>query len=275
MVSDIYFPTPPSPYQTFYPISHPLSYYHSPQRSITPKASPCNTNKLKRHDQVYDANRNHVVPYYYSETLTPCMPNNFYTPKYTNRGRHGPYDERHAQRTRLTPRLQSSSVSPELAQIFTKTNTPQSFRPYSVLENSTASPLPRIQRPTSVVPMSDNFRPASVFFRDTKLNEKSNEVQEIKSLPQKETPRPILDKSFRQICRIPNCNCNLKPMNNLPRFSESRTLPTLSSKSLDKVKNLSLPTLKLDDLNDFGRDVPEIEREIESKPVSEKHLGFV
>lgn len=280
MVSDIYFPQPPSPYPAFYPISYPMNYYPpSPQKPRTNMSpSNSNTNHTNRHD-IYDANRNHVVPYYYSETM-PCMPNNMYSvPKsYPHRNRHGlfsSYDERqNYQRSKMNPRLQNSSISPELSQIFNKSNTSQPYRPYSVLETSTKSPVPNIQRPTSVVPISDNFRPASLFFKDESV--KSNEVPEWKARLQKEMPiRPILDKSMKKICLIPNCKCNDKPINNL-RYSESRTLPSASVRSLDKVKNLSLPTLKLDELDKIGKDEDSVERDNGlNKPISEQHLGYV
>nr|XP_026500123.1 tight junction protein ZO-1-like [Vanessa tameamea] len=281
MVSDIYFPQPPSPYPAFYPISYPISYYPpSPQKParINMSSSNSNTKLTNRHD-VYDANRNRVVPYYYSETI-PCMPNNMYsTPKpYPNRNRpmSNQYDERQQlyHRSKMNPRLQNSSISPELSQIFNKSNGVQSFRPYSVLETSKNSPLPNMQRPTSVVPVTEQFRPASMFFQDD--SRKTNEVPEWKARLQKEMPKPILDKSSKKICLIPNCKCNNKPANNLIRHSESRTLPSVSERSLDKVKNLSLPTLKLDELDKFGKEEEiQVERDSLSlnKPVSEQHLA--
>lgn len=258
-------------------------YPPSPQKPRTPNMSPSNssTKLTKRHDQLFDANRNHV-PYYYSETLTPCMPNNMYSVPnpYPNRSRQftNPYDERQnlMQRSKVHPRLQNSSISPELSQIFNKSNGPQSFRPYSVLETSTKSPLPNVQRPLSVVPISDQFRPASVFFKDDK--EKSNEPPEWRAYLQKEIPQPILDKPLRQICRIPNCKCNEKPFNNRIRLSESRTLPAVSVRSLSKTKNLSLPTLKLDELDKIGKEEDvEVVRDVSSidKPISEQHLGYI
>ena len=257
-----------------------MNYYPpSPQKPRT-TISPSNSNtKLTNRQDIYDANRNRVVPYYYSETM-PCMPNNMFTiPKsYPHRNRHGllsPYDDRlNYQRSKLNPRLQNSNISPELSQIYNK-NSPQSLRPYSVLETTNKSPVPNVQRPTSVVPMSDTFRPASVFFKDDV--KKSNDVPEWKARLQKEMPRPILERPTKKICLIPNCNCNDKPINNL-RYSESRTLPSASVRSLDKVKNLSLPTLKLDELDKIGKeDDVSVERDTGSisKPISEQHLGYV
>lgn len=282
MVSDIYFPQPPSPYPAFYPISYPINYYPpSPQKPSRMNMSPSNSNtKGAIRPDVYDANRNRVVPYYYSETI-PSMPNNVHSmPKqYSNRNRpmSNQYDERQQlyQRSKLT-RLQSSRISPELSQIFNKSNAPQSFRPYSVLETSTKSPVPSVQRPTSVVPVSEQFIPASMFFKDEV--KKSSDVPEWKARLQEEMPRPILDKSLKKVCLIPNCKCNAKPVNNFMRYSESRTLPSVSERSLDKVKNLSLPTLKLDELDKFGKEEEiEVERDSVSlnKPVSEHHLGYV
>lgn len=282
MVSDIYFPIPPSPYPAFSPISYPMNFYPpSPPKPLTPNMSPSNSITKQRHDQVFDANRNHVIPYYYSETLTPCMPNNMYRVPYPYSNRHvvtNPYDDRPTQRSRVHPRLQNSSISPELSQIFSKGTGPQSFRPYSVLETSAKSPIPNLQRPISVVPISDQFRPASVFFKDEK--EKSNEVPEWKTRLQKEMPKPVLDKPLRPICRIPNCKCNEKPANNrvTSRFSESRTLPAVSVRSLSKTKNLSLPTLKLDELDKIGKEEEfEVVRDGSSikKPISEEHLGYI
>ncbi|CAF4880672.1 unnamed protein product [Pieris macdunnoughi] len=255
MVSDIYFPIPPSPYPAFYPISYPVKHYpQSPEPIRSPNIFSPETNK--RHE-LYDANRNHVVPYYYSETLTPSMPNNMYSVTNPNRNRHTfsyPYDERHRQR-----RLQNSPLSPE------QTFKAQNLRPYSVLETSKL-PINRPQRPNSVLPLSDQFRPASVFFQ----KEKPNEVPEWKARLQKEMPKPILDKPVRQICRIPNCKCNQKPFMNT-RVSEARTLPSISQRSLNKSKNLSLPTLKLDDVDNL--DKIEVERDV--KPISEQNLGYV
>ncbi|XP_047511104.1 tight junction protein ZO-1 isoform X12 [Pieris napi] len=255
MVSDIYFPIPPSPYPAFYPISYPVKHYpQSPEPIRSPNIFSPETNK--RHE-LYDANRNHVVPYYYSETLTPSMPNNMYSVTNPNRNRHTfsyPYDERHRQR-----RLQNSPLSPE------QTFKAQNLRPYSVLETSKL-PINRPQRPNSVLPLSDQFRPASVFFQ----KEKPNEVPEWKARLQKEMPKPILDKPVRQICRIPNCKCNQISLMNT-RVSEARTLPSISQRSLNKSKNLSLPTLKLDDVENL--DKIEVERDV--KPISEQNLGYV
>jgi hypothetical protein len=240
-----------------------------------------NPKSTKRYDQVYDANRNHVVPYYYSETLTPCLPNNVYSVPNTvmSKNRHTlanyPYDDRQNYYQRSKLRMNS----PEMAQIFAKCNVhqPQMFRPYSVLETSSKSPLPNVQRPSSVVPTSDQFRPASSFFPNL---EKSKEVPEWKARLQQEIPKPIIktDKPFRQICRIPNCKCNVKPIVNVERFSEIRTLPTVSERSLSKMKNLSLPTLKLEDIEKRDSDKNEAERDVVpviTKPISEQHLGYV
>lgn len=250
-----------------------------------------NSKSTKRHDQVYDANRNHVVPYYYSETLTPCMPNNVYSVPntYLSKNRHTlanyPYDERqnYYQRMKLSPKVQTGMNSPEISQIFAKCPPQlQSFRPYSVLETSSKSPVPNLQRPSSVVPMSEQFRPASAFFPNGAEAKKANEVPDWKARLQKETPKPALktlEKPLRQICRIPNCKCNFKPATDSERFSEVRTLPTASERSLNKIKNLSLPTLKLDDLDkDETCDKTEAERDdapVLNKPISEQHLGYV
>lgn len=290
MVSDIYFPIPPSPYPAFYPISYPLNFYpQSPQRPTirSPQNMPANLKSTKRQDQVYDANRNHVVPYYYSETLTPCMPNNVYSvpnPYFKNRHTlaNYPYDDRlnYYQRSK-NPKLQGMN-SPEISQIFAKCNvhTPQTFRPYSVLETSSKSPIPNVQRPSSVVPTSEQFRPASAFFPNGNDMAKSNEIPEWKARLQKEIPKPAFktEKPFRQICRIPNCKCNAKPVVDPQRFSEVRTLPSVSERSLSKMKNLSLPTLKLDELEKDGQSQTEAERDVIpviSKPISEQHLGYV
>lgn len=294
MVSDIYFPIPPSPYPAFYPISYPLNFYpQSPQRPTirSPQnISASNLKSTKRHEQVYDANRNHVVPYYYSETLQHCMPNNVYSVPnpYVNKNRHTmanyPYDDRqnYYQRSKLGAKMQGMN-SPEISQIFSKCNLqqPQTFRPYSVLETSSKSPVPNIQRPSSVVPTSEQFRPASAFFPTGNDLGKTNEIPEWKARLQKEMPKPIFktDKPLRQICRIPNCKCNEKPVVDPERFSEVRTLPSVSERSLSKMKNLSLPTLKLDELDkDAHNNNTEAERDVAtvlSKPISEQHLGYV
>lgn len=241
---------------------------------------------------MYDANRNHVVPYYYSETLMQSMPNNNYNASnnnFPNRNRHtfANYDERqnYYQRTKVSPRFQervSSPISPELSQIYAKSNGSQlqTFRPYSVLESSSKSPVQKLQRPSSVVPMTEQFRPASAFFQNEL--DKSHEIPEWKARLQKEMPKPIfkvLDKPFRQICRIPNCKCSEKPIIDPERFSQMRTLPSVSERSLNKIKNLSLPTLKLDEHEkDEKSDKNEAERDDTpsiSKPISEQHLGYV
>lgn len=299
MVSDIYFPIPPSPYPALYPISYPLNFYpQSPQRHVSSLQSmlPGNTTtkSTKRHDNLVDANRNHVVPYYYSETLAHSMPNSHYSVSnisLTNRNRHTfmcPDDRQdnyqRTQTTRLSPKLQSrisSPASPYFNQIYAKSNVyqPQSFRPYSVLETTSKSPIPNLQRPSSVVPMSEQFRPASAFFQ---LDEKPNKVPEWKARLQREILRPnfkCLDRPIRQICRIPNCKCNEKPIVDPDRFIQVKTLPSVSERSLSKIKNLSLPTLKLDELEkDERSDKTEAERDLTSavsRPISEQHLGYV
>lgn len=290
MVSDIYFPIPPSPYPAFYPISYPLNFYpQSPQRPTirSPQNMPANLKSTKRHDQVYDANRNHVVPYYYSETLTPCMPNNVYSvPNTYLKNRHTlanyPHDDRQLYYQRSKNVKLQGMNSPEISQIFAKCNVhpPQTFRPYSVLETSSKSPIPNIQRPSSVVPTSEQFRPASAFFPNGNDLGKSNEIPEWKARLQNEMPKPVFktEKPMRQICRIPNCKCNDKPVVDPERFSEIRTLPSVSERSLSKMKNLSLPTLKLDELEREGQSQTEAERDVTPviiKPISEQHLGYV
>lgn len=240
------------------------------------------TNKPKRHDQIYDANRNHVVPYYYSETLSP---NTYGLSNQQMRNRHtlSSYEDRqlYYHGARLSPRLQSrlnSPISPELAQVYAKNNVYplQTFRPYSVLETSSKSPVLSHQRPSSVVPMSEQFRPASAFFQNEL--EKSNEIPEWKQRLQKEMPKPIFkgsDKPFRQICRIPNCKCNDKPIVDPGRFSQVRTLPSAAERSLNKIRNLSLPTLKLDEIDNDDKTEAERDTPALSKPISEQHLGYV
>ncbi|XP_073959371.1 tight junction protein 1-like isoform X3 [Choristoneura fumiferana] len=289
MVSDIYFPIPPSPYPAFYPISYPINNYpQPPERPMhSPQNMPFNFAKPTKHNnQLYDANKNHIVPYYYSETLAPCTPNNNYSVPntyLTNKNRHTvanyPLERQYYPGRNLSPR---TAASPEMSQIFAKTNrhSQQGFRPYSVLETSAKSPIPNIQRPSSVVPMTEQFRPASVFFQSNKLESKE-EIPEWKARLQKEMPMPplkTLDKPLRQICRIPNCKCNSKPAVDPARFSEVRTLPTVTERSLHKIKNLSLPTLKLDEHDlERKRDMTEAERDISTlnKPISELHLGYV
>lgn len=228
-------------------------------------------------DHMYDANRNHVVPYYYSETLTPCMPNNAFV---SNKNRHTlasyPYDNRQNYYRKI--KAKSTANTPELS-VFKAYQQP--YRPYSVLETTSKSPVAIVQRPSSVVPMtiSDQYKPASFFISDTE-SKKSNEVPEWKAKLQAENSKPLLkglEKPLRPICKIPNCKCAVKvdPL----RYSEVRTLPTVSERSLSKIKNLSLPTLKLEDLDKIEKyDQTEAERDIGptiSKPVSEQHLGYV
>lgn len=289
MVSDIYFPIPPSPYPALYPISYPLNFYpQPPQRPVSSLQgmSPANTStkSTNRSNHPNDANRNHLVPYYYSETLTQSMPSSHYSvpnTSVTNRNRHtfmctddrqNSYQRK--QTTTLNPKLQSrvdSRTSPFYQ--------PQPFRPYSVLETTSKSPIPNLQRPSSAVPMSEQFRPASAFFQH---DEKFNKVPEWKARLQREMLVPnfkFLDRPVRQICRIPNCKCSEKPVVDAHRFSQVKTLPSVSERSLNKIKNLSLPTLKLDELDkDDKFDKPEAERDLTaavSKPISEQHLGYV
>lgn len=290
MVSDIYFPVLPSPYPAFYPISPPISYYpHSPQRTIrSPQNMPSsnyNTTNSKRHDQVYDSNRNHVVPYYYSETLTPCMPNNRSVPNtyLSNRNRHTfasyPHDERqkHYQRLKSSRMNNAVNMSPEVSYGHPKSNVlqPQPFRPYSVLE-SAIPPTPN-PRPSSVT-ITEQFRPASVFFQEEPI--RATEVPEWKARLQRDPSTPVkgLVKPLKPICRIPNCNCGEAIPLSKTRFSESRTLPTISPR-LHRQKNLSLPTLKLEELErDEKTDNAEAERDVPSamtKPISEQNLGYV
>lgn len=269
--------------------------YQSPQR---PVSSPQNLRlslnpnpSTKHHDHLYDANRNHVVPYYYSETLTPCMPNNAYSVPNTHntKNRHTlanyPYDDRqNYYQAKINPKLRAPvNASPELSQIFSKGNAypPQSFRPYSVLETTSKSPVQNLQRPSSVVPMSEQYRPASFFQTDNDLK-KTNEVPEWKARLQKENPKPIfrtLEKPLRQTCRIPNCKCTEKSPVDPGRFSEVRTLPTPSERTLNKYRNLSLPTLKLEEIEKIENESKsEAERDVHaviSKPISEQHLGYV
>lgn len=271
-------------------------YPPSPQRPVSSPQNlpPLNLNpSTKPHDHLYDANRNHIVPYYYSETLTPCMPNNAYSVPNTyhtnNKNRHTlasyPYDDRqnYYQRKINPPKLKTSlNASPELSHIFAKSNVypPQSFRPYSVLETTTKSPIQNVQRPSSVVPMTDQYRPASFFQTDNEIK-KTNEVPEWKARLQKENPKPLfktLERPLRQTCRIPNCKCSEKAPLEPGRFSEVRTLPTPSGRNLNKYRNLSLPTLKLEEIEKIENESKsEAERDntVIIKPISEQHLGYV
>lgn len=276
MVSDIYFPIPPSHFPSFYPASYPInSYQHPPIRAP-------NMSTKKRQEHVYDSNRNHV-PYYYSETLNGTPTNNTYgftNAFLNNQNRHTvayPYNDRNYRK--FSPKVQARiNASPELTNLFTKANVyqPQAFRPFSVLERS--QPMSQTtQRPSSVVPMTETFRPASAFF--AKENN-DREVPEWKARLQKDIgPKPnfFRDKPLKPICRIPNCNCSVKPAVDPARFSNMGTLPSVSERSLNKMKNLSLPSLKLDELQDFEpkggaeRD----DNAGSSKSVSEQHLGYV
>lgn len=268
-------------------------YPQSPQRPVSSPQNlpPLNLNpSTKHHDHLYDANRNHVVPYYYSETLTPCMPNNVYSVPntYPTKNRHTlanySYDERqNYYQRKINPKLKTPiNASPELNHIFTKSNVyqTQSFRPYSVLETTSKLPVQNLQRPSSVIPMSDQYRPAS-FFTDNDVK-KVNEVPEWKARLQKENPKPLfktLEKPLRQTCRIPNCKCSDKPSVDPGRFSEVRTLPIPSERTLNKYRNLSLPTLKLEEIEKIENESKsEAERDahpVISKPISEQHLGYV
>ncbi|CAH2054281.1 unnamed protein product, partial [Iphiclides podalirius] len=294
MVSDIYFPVPPPPCPAFYPISPPISYHHpqSPHRTIRPHNMPpsYNTTNSKRHDQIYDANRNHVVPYYYSETLTPCMPNtnthSVPNPSPGNRNRHTfasyPYDERqrHYQRMRINARMNNSANPPEVLYGQYKSNPVQPYRPYSVLEASKPGSGfdPSNTRP-SVMPVTEQFLPASVFFQNEPKT-LADEGPEWKTRLRTDPPK-LLDKPTKPVCRIPHCKCNGKPGNltQQTRFSEPRTLPAISPRSLARLKNLSLPTLKLDEFEREEKfDSAEAERDVASaltKPISEQHLGYV
>lgn len=262
-----------------YPSQRPVS---SPQSIFT--------QNTKNPDHLYDANRNHVVPYYYSETL-PSMPNNVYSVPntyLTNKNRHTvanyPYDQRQIYYQRKSnPKVKSTlNASPDTTQIFSKSNTyqgPQIFRPYSVLETTSKSQITSIPRPSSVVPMTEQYRPAS-FFQTDNDTKTTNEIPEWKARLQKDMPFPFkgLEKPLKPICRIPNCKCSVKPVEYM-RASEIRTLPTVSERSLNKLRNLSLPTLKLEDLErDEKSDRIEPERDpisSISKPISEQHLGYV
>lgn len=272
MVSDIYFPIPPSPYPAFYPISYPISNYQSRPLSSPQPIQPYNPQTKPNH--MYDANRNHVVPYYYSETLTHCMPNNIYG--VPNKNRHtvaiNPYDERQIY---YQKKLKSKADLNTSQSVVPKAFHTQSFRPYSVMEPC-KSPISVIQRPSSVVPTSEQYKLAS-FFTDNDIG-KTNVVPEWKARLQKEFPKPFLkqlEKPLRPVCKIPNCKCSIKldPL----RYSEIRTLPTVTERSLNKIRNLSLPTLKLEELDKIEKSESEAERDVQPiiKPVSEQHLGYV
>lgn len=278
MVSDIYFPIPPSPYPAFYPISYPIQNYQSPRPLSSPQAMLPSNPHTKPHDHLYDANRNHVVPYYYSETLTHCMPNNIYG--VPNKNRHtvaiNPYEERQIYYERKL-KSKSDLNTPQLQPVFPRGFQSQSFRPYSVMESSCKSPVPIAQRPSSVVPMSEQYKPASFFVNENDIR-RTNEVPEWKARLQKEFPKPLkLDKPLRPICRIPNCKCSVKldPV----RYSEVRTLPTVTERSLNKIRNLSLPTLKLEEHDEIEKyEQSDADKGVQpslNKPISEQHLGYV
>lgn len=255
------------------------TYPQNPRPLSSPQAMLPMTTNSKTHDHLYDANRNHVVPYYYSETLT-CMPlpNNVYSNP--NKNRHTlasyPFDERQNYYDRKSKRVVNT---PELSPVFAKGYHTQSLRPYSVLEQSCKSPVAKIQRPSSVVPMSEHYKPASFFTIDNDIK-KSNEVPEWKARLQNDMPKIMykgLEKPLRPICRIPNCKCSVKV--DPQRYSEVRTLPTVTERTLSKVRNLSLPTLKLEELESDDKDgQTEAERDVQpvlNKPISEQHLGYV
>lgn len=285
MVSDIYFPIPPSPYPAFYPISYPINTYPQNPRTILSRSHAPNT--TRRNEQAFDTNRNNV-PYYYAETLTPSSNNNINNYGFTNqflnnRYLNNPFDRNQNMLNRkISPKLTARiNASPELSQIFNKAPyQPMSFRPYSVLETSSKSPVQKLQRPSSVVPMTDQFRPASAFFPKENDVEKVSETSDWKARVQKDIALKsalFKDKPLRQICRIPNCRCNERPAVDSARFRDVQTLPTVSERSLSRSRNLSMPSLKLDEkLTDDAKN--EAERDVNSgldKPVSEHHLGFV
>lgn len=268
MVSDIYFPIPPTP---FYPALPYPSYQPSQHRSSHVFHKPSN------HAQ-FDVNKNQI-PYYYSETLAPSSPNNAYG--FTNaflsqRNRFissGNHLDMHLNNHRNIN--QSKSVRSRSQDI-------QYARPVSVLERRTKSPIAVNQRPSSVVPITDQFRPASAYFRLPK-REKISEMPEWKSkLILNSTPpqittesRVVKEKSLKLQCRIPNCKCQQRPNVDFVRFA-TKTLPVTSDRSLNKMKNLSLPSLKFDldgEQNNF--DKIEAERDIEHKNVAEHNLGYV
>lgn len=220
------------------------------------------------------------------------MPNNAYSVPntyLTNKNRHTlasyHYDDRqNYYHRKINPKLKTPlNANPELSQIFAKSNVypPQSFRPYSVLETTTKSPIQNVQRPSSVVPMSEQYRPAS-FFQTENDVKKTNEVPEWKARLQRENPKPLfktLERPLRQVCRIPNCKCSENPTAAPGRFSEVRTLPIPSGRNLNKYRNLSLPTLKLEEIEKIEKESKsEAERDVQpviSKPISEQHLGYV
>lgn len=250
-------------------MTKPIHSSHSMPIYAKPKS-------MKRHDQVFDANRNHIIPYYYSETVS-CMPNVY---KHTNRHTFANYsvndNNSPSNRYRFSPRVQSRLASPELAHLFNNISiqNSQPFRPYSVLEPC-RSPT-SIERPTSVIQGSDaQFRPASAFFQ--------REVDRVKDVPdwklrlRKETDfktNMLKETSFRQACRIPNCKCNVTPAVDPRRFDAAKTLPIESERSLNKIRNLSLPSLKIgsEDGHCAEKDTTPKEKD---KSVAEQHLGYV
>lgn len=255
MVSDIYFPISPSPYPAFYPISYPLNYYpQSPPRPIqTSHSMPV---AKARSNQVFDANRNHIVPYYYSETAN-CMPAHDQRHTLTNYA----FNERQLNRYSLSPRIQTRVTSADI-NLLPHTH----LRPHSVLENC-KSPI-GFSRPSSVMPISDQFRPASAFFqKEIKKHIPDWKLNLLNDL----TLKTFRNERLKQ-CRIPNCKCNFMPAVNPTRFSEAKTLPTESEKSLKYSRNLSLPSLKF---TDDGQNFDKAERDTVSKPITEEHLGYV
>lgn len=276
MVSDIYFPLPPSPYPAFYPISYPINITQSPPRPVHASHSmPVNTkpNSMKHHEQVFDANRNHIVPYYYSETMncTPVTNTLNHRHTFTNYM----YNDPQSVRYKLSPGLQSRLASPELSHLFSNSPRPQSVinRPYSVLEPC-KSPM-SIERPSSVVPLPETqFRLASDFFQKD-LHKK--EIPEWKLRLQNDLSiKPNMfrgERPFKQMCRIPNCKCITKPAVDPGRFSEARTLPIESEKTLRNSRNLSLPSLKLS--SEDSQNCAEKDEKETKDPISEQHLGYV
>lgn len=276
MVSDIYFPVPPSPYPAFIPISYPI-IHHATSRPLSAQNLHATnvSNAPKHHDQVFDANRNHIAPYYYSETLSP---NVSVSSQVRTRHTLSPFHDRPHYGTMLSPRQSrmSSPVTPELSHSYATNNSYylQPFRPYSVLESTSKSLEPR--RPFSAIPISEQFRPASAFFQNEM--QKSNEVPDWKARLQKEISKPTFrgsDKPLRQICRIPNCKCRDKPIVDPERFSQLRSFPKAAERSMNKNRNLSLPTLKLDELDDGDKAQAERDTPGLSKPISEQNLGYV
>ncbi|GBP59445.1 Tight junction protein ZO-1 [Eumeta japonica] len=292
MVSDIYFPIPPSPYPALYPISYPINTYPQattrqtrPSHSLPVYAKP---KAPKTHaNQIFDTNRNHV-PYYYSETSNLTPNSNFIPPSVhtvSNRKNifsYPNYDDMryYENRNRVNSLQARLNASPEASQVFASNAYP---RPFSVMENSLKSPVLKSQRPSSVVPATEtHFRPASSFFQNAKVDEPINELAELKVKLQEELKPKLserVERTFRPLCNIPNCKCGHKPVVNPERFSESRTLPPKFDKPFSKSRNLSLPSLKLDN-DDTPADTKEGDAEkaltvVNDKKIAEQHLGYV